>query len=140
MNRLMTAIASAAALALPAAGASAATRPKKVVKVTTKTILGTVAQADRWGALQVEVKFRITTTTRGTKKTVARKIADIVVPTYPDHTGRSQYINQTALPWLIEEAMKAQSANVQLISGATYSSEAFVTSLQGAIAAAALSA
>ncbi|MHB8643043.1 MAG: FMN-binding protein [Gaiellaceae bacterium] len=141
MNRALTAFVSAAALALPTAEvAAAAAKPKKVVKVSTRTILGTIVQADRWGPLQVEVKFRITTTKRGAKKSIVRKIANIVVPTYPDHTGRSQYINQTALPWLIQEAMKAQSANVQLISGATYSSEAFVNSLQGAISAAALSA
>ena len=62
------------------------------------------------------------------------------MPTYPDHTGRSLYINQTALPYLDREALEAQSANVQMISGVTYSSEAFASSLQGALAQAAFKA
>jgi uncharacterized protein with FMN-binding domain len=133
MNKAITAIASAAALVFPMAEAAAAAKPKKVVKVTTKTILGPIEQANRWGPLQIQAKFKITTTTIGTKRTVKRSLADVVVPLYPDHTGRSLYINQTALPWLIDEVLKAQSANVQMISGATYSSQAFLSSLQGAI-------
>jgi hypothetical protein len=79
---------------------------------------------------------------RGGTKIISKhqKIANVSVPTYPDHTGRSLYINQTALPYLVQEALQAQSANVQMISGATYSIEAFASSLQGALAQAAFKA
>jgi uncharacterized protein with FMN-binding domain len=52
---------------------------------------------------------------------------------YPDHTDRSVYISQQALPLLIEETLKAQSAKIYLISNATYTSDAFGQSLQAAI-------
>ena len=134
MNKLKTALVSAAALVLPATGATAATsKPARTVKVTTKTYPGSVQQADEWGSLQVMAVVRTTTTTVGTKKTVKRKLTKVTVPTYPNHTGRSQYINQTALPWLIQEALQAQSPNIRIISGATYSSEAFAYSLQSAL-------
>ena len=133
MNKLKTAIVSAVAIVLPATGATAASEPTRTVKVTTKTYPGSVQQADQWGSLQVMAVVRTTTTTIGTKKTVKRKLTKVTVPTYPNHTGRSQYINQTALPWLIQEALTAQSPNIRIISGATYSSEAFAYSLQSAM-------
>lgn len=46
---------------------------------------------------------------------------------------RSQQIDDQALPILRSEALSAQSANVQGVSGATYTSQAFETSLQGAL-------
>jgi len=133
MNKLKTAIVSAVAIVLPVTGATAASKPKRTVKVTTKTYPGSVQQANQYGPLQVMAVVRTTTTTVGTKKTVKRKLTNITVPTYPNHTGRSQYINQTALPWMIQEALKAQSPNILIISGATYSSEAFAYSLQSAM-------
>lgn len=52
---------------------------------------------------------------------------------YPKRDRNSEYISQQVLPWLIDEAMKAQSADVALISGATYTSMAFRNSLQAAL-------
>jgi uncharacterized protein with FMN-binding domain len=43
------------------------------------------------------------------------------------------YINQTALPYLIQETLQAQSANIQMISGASNSSYAYIQSLQAAL-------
>ena len=60
-------------------------------------------------------------------------IVAVSVPVYPNHTDRSIFINQQALPYLKQEVLQAQSANVQLISGATDTSMAFVQSLQAAI-------
>ena len=40
---------------------------------------------------------------------------------------------QQALPLLRQAALQAQSANVDMVSGATYTSEAFVESLQAAL-------
>jgi uncharacterized protein with FMN-binding domain len=46
---------------------------------------------------------------------------------------RSQYIDQQALPMLVQQALAAQSANIQGVSGATYTSEGFYTSLAAAL-------
>jgi len=47
--------------------------------------------------------------------------------------GRSQYIDQQAIPQLINEALAAQSANIATISGASYTSAGFQASLQSAL-------
>jgi len=46
---------------------------------------------------------------------------------------RSQQIDDAALPMLRSQTLSAQSANIQGVSGATYTSQAFVTSLQSAL-------
>jgi uncharacterized protein with FMN-binding domain len=66
------------------------------------------------------------------------KLTDVNVLEYPNDNGRSHYINSTVLPWLVQEAVSAQSYKVDLISGATLTSRAFVKSLQEALAAAGL--
>jgi uncharacterized protein with FMN-binding domain len=55
---------------------------------------------------------------------------------YPQDRRTSQRINSVATPWLQTEAIQAQSANVDIISGATLTSEAFMVSLQSALDAA----
>jgi uncharacterized protein with FMN-binding domain len=127
-----TAAALLSAFAVIAPAANAATAPKKKVAVKTKTVTGPAVQADRWGTVQVKVTVRKTTTTVGTKKTVSWKIT-AVDATFPDHTDRSVFINQQAGPYLKQETLQAQSANVQLISGTTDTSRAFVQSLQAAL-------
>lgn len=52
---------------------------------------------------------------------------------YPDTHSTSVIINQQAMPYLQQEAIKAQSANVQVISGATFTSQAFMQSLSSAL-------
>ena len=132
MKKAVTATMLTLALATPVANAIAAT-PKKKVTTTTKTISGSVAQVDRWGSLQVTVVLKKTTTTVGTKKTVKRRVTAVRVPTYPNHTDRSVYISHQALPYLMQETLKAQSANIQMVSGASNSSEAYIQSLQTAL-------
>ncbi|HJZ00178.1 MAG TPA: FMN-binding protein, partial [Streptosporangiaceae bacterium] len=46
---------------------------------------------------------------------------------------RSQLIDQQAIPLLEQEAMQAQSANIQGVSGASYTSTGFQQSLQAAL-------
>jgi len=140
MRRAIPALAAAVVIGMPIAQAAAAAKPRKVVTTTTKTYQGPTYDANQWGPLYVDLTIKTTTTKIGTKKTVKKAISNIVVPLYPNHTGRSIYINQTALPWLIQEVMKAQSANVNMISGATFSSQAFLGSVQGALTAAAYKA
>jgi uncharacterized protein with FMN-binding domain len=52
---------------------------------------------------------------------------------YPSDRRTSLYINRQALPMLRDEVISAQSANVDIISGATLTSEAFIRSLGSAL-------
>jgi uncharacterized protein with FMN-binding domain len=49
-----------------------------------------------------------------------------------DH-AQSAYISQQAEPLLREEVLQAQSANIQILGGATYTSESYAESLQSAL-------
>jgi uncharacterized protein with FMN-binding domain len=131
LQRVVTGTVGAVALAVPAGGAFAAIQKKAVV--VTRKVTGPAAQASRWGYVQVTLTVRKTTTTVGSRKKVTRKIIRVTVPQYPNHTDRSVYINQTALPYLIQETLQAQNANIQMISGASDSSYAFIQSLQAAL-------
>ncbi len=64
------------------------------------------------------------------------KLTDIKVLQYPNTHSTSVYINQQALPYLKQEAVQAQSANIQIISGATFTSQAYIQSLTDALSAA----
>lgn len=61
------------------------------------------------------------------------KITNVKFLQYPNTHSTSVIINQQAMPYLRQEAIQAQSSNVQLISGATFTSQAFVQSLQAAL-------
>lgn len=134
MRRAITAVLGAASLAVPGtAAASAAATTKKVI-VSTKNVTGTQAVADRWGYIEVALVVRKTTTIVGSKKTVKRRIIKVNVPVYPNHTDRSVFINQQALPYLTQEVLQAQfNPNIQMVSGATDTSDAFMQSLQSAL-------
>ncbi len=61
------------------------------------------------------------------------KITDVTFLQYPDTHDTSVMINQQAMPYLKQEAVHSQSANVQIISGATFTSQAFIQSLTNAL-------
>ena len=61
------------------------------------------------------------------------KLANVQFLEYPTDSRTSQEINNIAVPYLQQEAMQAQSARVDIISGATLTSEAFMMSLQNAL-------
>lgn len=62
------------------------------------------------------------------------KLADVVFLQYPSDRSTSVEINTEAMPYLKSEAIKAQSANVNTVSGASDSSQAFRQSLASALA------
>jgi len=64
------------------------------------------------------------------------KIANIQFLEYPNDRRTSQRINSIAMPYLQQEAIQAQSANVDIISGATLTSQGFIMSLQSALSSA----
>jgi uncharacterized protein with FMN-binding domain len=61
------------------------------------------------------------------------RITDIATLQYPNQGGRDIEINNYALPQLRTEVIAAQSANVDGVSGATYTSEGYLASLQAAL-------
>jgi uncharacterized protein with FMN-binding domain len=63
------------------------------------------------------------------------KITDVSTPKLQANDGRSEEINSRAVPVLKEEVLAAQSAQVETVSGDTYTSEGYLTSLQAAVVA-----
>ena len=61
------------------------------------------------------------------------KLANVQFVQYPNDRRTSVRINSIAMPYLTTEAIQAQSANVDIITGATLTSEAFAQSLQTAL-------
>jgi uncharacterized protein with FMN-binding domain len=61
------------------------------------------------------------------------KITTVDFLSYPNDSPNSQDINSQATVLLKQEALKAQSANVNIVSGATLTSQAFAKSLQSAL-------
>ena len=93
-------------------GGGSATSPLSVTGDSTDT---------RWGPVQVRI-----TVDGGT-------ITDVTVVDYPSGNGRDQQINARALPVLVRETLDAQNANIDMVSGATVTSEGYIGSLQSAI-------
>jgi len=62
------------------------------------------------------------------------RVARLKVLQYPSDRQTSVAINRQALPLLRDEVIDAQTAEVDVISGATLTSEAFIKSLSGALA------
>lgn len=61
------------------------------------------------------------------------QINDVQFLDYPHDRNTSVRINTQAMPYLKQEAIQAQSANVDIVSGATATSEAFIQSLSSAL-------
>ncbi|SRR6266568_1069328 len=61
------------------------------------------------------------------------KLADVQFLQSPNDRDESIQINQQAMPILKQEAIQAQNANVDIVSGATDSSRAFIESLASAL-------
>jgi uncharacterized protein with FMN-binding domain len=62
------------------------------------------------------------------------KLTNVAFLQYPNDRQTSREINQQAMPYLKAEAIQAQSANVNGVSGASDTSAAFVLSLGAALA------
>jgi len=60
-------------------------------------------------------------------------IADVTALQLTDHDRRSVMISNQAAPILREEVLQAQAASVSMVGGATYTSEAYLQSLQAAL-------
>ncbi|WP_329000506.1 FMN-binding protein [Kribbella sp. NBC_00709] len=84
------------------------------------TVTGDVAQT-QWGPVQVQLTVQ------------AGKITAVSVPQYPNGNHRDAEINEYALPILINETVQAQSADIDMVSGATVTSDGYIRSLQSVL-------
>lgn len=78
-----------------------------------------------YGRVQVEVVIK------------GGRITSVNAIDYPSDRRTSRYINGQALPALEQEAIQAQNANIDIVSGATLTSEAYAQSLDAALSSAA---
>jgi uncharacterized protein with FMN-binding domain len=63
-----------------------------------------------------------------------KRITNVSIASLDDGGNfRSQSIDQQSIPILEEQALQAQSANIQGVSGASYTSAGFEKSLQSAL-------
>lgn len=87
---------------------------------SSKTVTGSTIQT-RWGPVQVQVTVK------------NGKITKATALQYPDNNRKDQEINSYAIPILIDETISAQSANIDMVGGATVTSEGYIQSLQSAL-------
>jgi uncharacterized protein with FMN-binding domain len=86
----------------------------------TSTVTGPTVNT-QWGPVQVQL-----TVSGGT-------ITHVDVLKYPNGNGRDIQIANYALPILIQHTLDAQSAHIDMVSGATFTSYGYLQSLQGAL-------
>jgi len=86
----------------------------------TRTVTGSVAQT-QWGPVQVQLTLQDRTITR------------VSVLQYPNGNQTDEQINAYALPILVDETTRAQGAGIDMVSGATVTSNGYLQSLQSAL-------
>jgi uncharacterized protein with FMN-binding domain len=106
------------ATASPAARATP--KPSATGPSAARTVTGTVAST-QYGPMQVQV---ILAGTKITKVTVLQRT---------DDGAESDQIDANAIPKLTSETLAAQSAHIDAVSGASYTSSGYIHSLQSAL-------
>ena len=96
------------------------TSPPTTAPPTRRTIVGPVS-SNPYGDVQVEIVVQ------------GGRLADVEALELPQDRRRSAEISSIAGPELRQEALQAGSANIDVISGATYTSESYAQSLQAAL-------
>jgi hypothetical protein len=94
-----------------------------VTTPSVRTINGQAADT-QYGPVQVQLRMR------------AGRIVAATAITYPQGSDLDRQINSYAIPVLQQETVAAQSAQIDSVSGATFTSDGYVRSLQSALDAA----
>jgi uncharacterized protein with FMN-binding domain len=116
----------------PPTGPTAPTKTAPTTTAPTKTAPGAVQTVDGpavetgYGPIQVRLTVR------------GGRILTATATDFPESAGPSRSINHRAVPVLQAETVSAQSAQIDAVSGATYTSAGYVSSLQAALDAAQL--
>jgi uncharacterized protein with FMN-binding domain len=87
---------------------------------TTSKVTGSVINT-QWGPVQVQLTVS------------AAKITKVGILQYPNGNSRDIEIANYAFPVLIQETLSSQNANIDMVSGATYTSTGYIQSLQSAL-------
>lgn len=114
-----------AAAAAPQTGPAPSSAPSSTTAAakSSGTYKGDVIDT-RWGPVQVEI-----TMAKG-------KLTAVKVLQEPSSNPRDEEINRFAVPQLTQEALAAGNARIDSVSGATYTSDGYIRSLQSALDAA----
>ncbi|MFJ4184442.1 FMN-binding protein [Kitasatospora sp. NPDC089509] len=103
-----------------AAGSSAGSTAGSTAGGATRKISGDTVNT-RYGPVQVQVTL------------AGSRLTAVDVVKYPTQDRRDREINADALPALNQEAISAQNAQIDAVSGATYTSDGYIRSLQSAL-------
>jgi hypothetical protein len=105
--------------AAPSTGGTAA--PSPTTQPTARRSINGPVVPTRYGDVQVRVILD------------GNRIVDVQALNLPNDRARSVRISEEAGPLLRQEVLQAQSANIDLVSGASYTSQGYADSLQGAL-------
>jgi len=100
---------------------TAAPAPAPAKAKPSGTFTGSTSQT-RFGPVQVQITL------------VNGKITAANALQYPNNDFRSQQISQQAIPYLVQETLAANSADIQGVGGASYTSQGWYDSLVSALA------
>jgi uncharacterized protein with FMN-binding domain len=101
-------------------GSGGSSAPATAGTAGTRTVTGDSVET-RYGPVQVRITVK------------NGELTDVTAVTYPQENPRDQEINSYAVPQLNREALAARSANIDVVSGATYTSQGYQQSLQSAL-------
>jgi uncharacterized protein with FMN-binding domain len=124
----------AASSAVPSATPSSATPSSATATAssasssTTKTVTGSTVNVSERGRSFGVVQVRLTLTNG--------KITAATAIQFPENDSHSAELSQFSIPTLSQEVLSSQSASIDAVSGATYTSEAYAQSVQAALDAA----
>ncbi|MFF0267573.1 FMN-binding protein [Kribbella sp. NPDC004536] len=104
--------------------AAAAAAPGVVHSGTGDVTVNGTSEGTRYGPVQVRITLR------------ANRLVAVDALVYPSSGGRDREISSFALPQLRQEALAAQGAHIDTVSGATFTSDGYRRSLQSALDAA----
>ncbi len=97
-----------------------ATAKKQQASASPRDVTGDTIDT-QYGPVQVRVRL------------TGSHIDDITALQLPQRSGRDIEIDNYAVPQLRQEALSAQSANIDFVSGATFTSDGYIRSLQSAL-------
>jgi uncharacterized protein with FMN-binding domain len=115
-----TAVATTTTQPAPSTSSGSSSSSGTTASATTKTVTSAV-EANQYGNVQLKVTIS------------AGKITKIEAVQIPNNDPKSSEINASAEPMLQQSALSAQSANIDAVSGATYTSDSYKAALQSAL-------
>ena len=105
----------------PSTSTTAPTTSAPPTTAVPRNVVDGPAVQNRWGVVKVRVTFD------------SSRITNITALKLPGDNSHSIALSRDAEPKLRVEALQAQSANIDIVTGATFTSESYIESLQAAL-------